>query len=211
MFILYGRPGSASAAVEAVLAEVEAPHEVVHVPRNDEAKIAAAGHRDVPAVEVPTLEFPDGSRMAKCAAILLHLADLYAAHGLAPALRAAERPRYTEWMINLAAKFHSADLRLFQPLRFARNADMAAAVEDQARAEIATRFARLAAALGDGPFLLGEKLSAADIYAAMLIGWAPDVEALLKAQPALARLYNGVASRPAIAPVWHRNGMIAAR
>lgn len=211
MFILYGRPGSASAAVEALLAEVEAPHEVVHVPRTDEARIAASGHRNVPDVEIPTLEFPDGSRMAKCAAILLHLADLYAAHGLAPALRAADRPRYMEWMINLAAKIHSADLRLFQPLRFAGSADMAAAVEDQARAEIALRFGKLAAAVGEGPFLLGERLSAADIYAAMLIGWAPDVEALLKQHAPLARLYNGVAARPAIAPVWHRNGMIAAR
>lgn len=211
MFILYGRPGSASAAVEALLAELEAPFELVHVPRTDEARIAASGHRDVPDVEVPTLEFPDGGRMAKCGAILLHLADLYAVRGLAPALRAPERPRYMEWMVNLAAKIHSADLRLFQPLRFAATAELAAAVEDQARAEINLRFARLSAAVGEGPFLLGERLSAADIYAAMLIGWAPEVEALLRAQPPLARLYNGVASRPAIAEIWHRNGMIPAR
>ena len=61
--------------------------------------------------------------------------------------------------------------------------------------------------MGSGPFILGSKMSAADIYAAMLIGWSDDFAGLAKAKPKLKALYDQVKSHPKIAPVWARNEM----
>jgi glutathione S-transferase/GST-like protein len=50
-------------------------------------------------------------------------------------------------------------------------------------------------------------MSAVDIYAAMLVTWAPDVAALFARHPNLKIMHDRVAARPAIAAVWARNGM----
>ena len=44
-------------------------------------------------------------------------------------------------------------------------------------------FAIYADALGEGPFMLGERMSAVDIYAAMLCSWAPDMGGAVRRAP----------------------------
>ena len=66
-------------------------------------------------------------------------------------------------------------------------------------------FAIYAEALGANTFLLG-KLTALDIYAAMLCSWAPDVPALFAAHPNLKAHVRGGDKRPAVKTVWERNG-----
>jgi glutathione S-transferase len=64
-----------------------------------------------------------------------------------------------------------------------------------------------AEALGEHPFILGRRMSAVDIYAAMLCSWAPDMKALFAAHPSLARAYDAVIANPKIKAVWERNGV----
>ena len=64
-----------------------------------------------------------------------------------------------------------------------------------------------AQALGEGPFILGPSMSAVDIYAAMLLSWAPDVTQLFARHGNIKKLYDLVAARPKIAKVWARNEM----
>jgi glutathione S-transferase len=49
-------------------------------------------------------------------------------------------------------------------------------------------------------------MCAADIYAAMLCSWAPDVPALFAAHPVLMRMYDRVLMNDAVREVWERNG-----
>jgi glutathione S-transferase len=64
-----------------------------------------------------------------------------------------------------------------------------------------------AAALGDKPFILGDRMSAADIYAAMFATWNLDVPAFFAKHPNVKRMYDAVVARPAIGRVWARNEM----
>ena len=62
-------------------------------------------------------------------------------------------------------------------------------------------------ALGDKPFILGETMSAVDIYAALLSTWNPNPEAFFARHPNVKKMYDRVSARPAIARVWARHGM----
>ena len=66
--------------------------------------------------------------------------------------------------------------------------------------------------LGAGPIPTQDALSVVDdprtdIYAAMLVSWAPDVPQLFARHANIKRLYDLVAARPLIAKVWVRNEM----
>jgi glutathione S-transferase len=203
MFTLYARPGSGSAAVEALLCEVGAEFQIVDVPRGD----ASVEYLKInPRGEVPTLRLLDDSLMTESAAMMIYLADLFHDAGLAPALKSPQRADYLRWMLYFAAPVYMADLRFFYPERYGADA---VSVKAMAAQHMDRDFAIFAEALGHKRFILGEVFSAVDIYAAMLLSWAPDMNALFKRYPNIKAHYHAVASRPKIAPVWQRNEMPA--
>ena len=65
----------------------------------------------------------------------------------------------------------------------------------------------LEAELGDKPFLLGDRLSAIDIYAVMLAAWNKDSREFLEKRPKLRALHDRVRARPKLAAIFKRNGM----
>jgi glutathione S-transferase/GST-like protein len=64
-----------------------------------------------------------------------------------------------------------------------------------------------AKALGSKPFMLGERMSTVDIYAAMLATWNLDVPGFFAKHRSIKRMYDAVVARPVIAKVWARNEM----
>jgi len=156
---------------------------------------------------VPTLILPDDSTMTESAAILILLADLYPAAGLAPPMDDPLRPRYLRWMVYLATTVYMSDLRYYHPHKYTVDGAGAGEIKSRAAEALAKEFAVYADALGQGPFILGDAVSATDIYAAMLVTWIPDVTALLVRHPNLEAMCKAVAAVPAVARVWQRNGM----
>ena len=127
---------------------------------------------------------------------------------LAPPAGAADRARFLRWLVYLASALYGSDLRLFYPHRYTTDAAGAEGIKARAAETMMQEFAIYAEALGEGPFMLG-RLSALDIYAAMLCSWAPDVAALFAAHPNLRRMYDAVLENEAVARVWERNGVPA--
>jgi glutathione S-transferase/GST-like protein len=205
MYKLLARPGSGSTAIEAMLAELGVPHEVIIVKRDAQNRLPEMVTRLNPMAQVPTLVLPSGEVLTESAAMMIYLADMHAEKGLAPGLQDALRPRYLRWMIFLSAAVYDSDLRMYYPQRYSTEAAAAPGIKEKAIADITREFAILAEALGEGPYFLGGRFSALDIYAAMLITWAPDLDAQWAAHPNLKALHDRVARRPAIAPVWARN------
>jgi glutathione S-transferase len=72
---------------------------------------------------------------------------------------------------------------------------------------MAREWAIYAEALSDKPFILGDKMCAADIYAAMLATWNFDVPAFFKKHPNVRAMYDRVTAHPGIARAWGRNEM----
>jgi glutathione S-transferase len=207
MFKLYARPGAGSAAVEALLAECGAAFEIIDVLRDPDGTVPKSFQQINPRAEVPTLVLPDNSIMTESAAMMIYLADLYPVAGLAPAVTSPARSRYLRWMLYFATAVYAADLRMYYPARYSMDNAHAAGIKAKAIADMARDYEIFAEALGEGPFILGDKLSAADIYAAMLFSWAPDVPQLFARHANIKRLYNLVAARPLIATIWARNEM----
>lgn len=205
MYTLYMRSGSGSAAVEAVLAECGADYQLVDVPRSGH------GFEDYlsvnPRGEVPSLRLPSDSLMTESAAMLIYLADLYPQSRLAPGLDSPLRPIYLRWMLYFASAVYMADLRYFYPVRHSVEPDAEAGIKAKAEIDLNRDFDIFANALGHGPYILQEVFSAVDIYATMLVSWAPDIKALFARHPNIQRHYALVAARPKITPLWKSNGM----
>jgi glutathione S-transferase len=206
MYRLYARNTAGSMAPEALLAVCGADYEVTVVERQADGSFPPAFHKINPKAEVPTLVLPDGSIMTESAAMMIHLAEMHPKAGMSPAVGTPERARFLRWQVFLAAQVYQSDLRLFYPERFTMNPSEAAGIKARAEEMMMKEFAIYAEALGQGPFLLGERMSAVDIYGAMLCSWAPDVAALFAAHPVLKRMYDGVLANDAVRKVWERNG-----
>jgi glutathione S-transferase len=206
-FKLFGRPGSGSGACEAILALSGLPHEIIDLERWEQGGAPADFLAISPLGQVPALVLPNGSAMTESAAICLYLADLAPETKLAPLPSHPHRARYLRWMVYLAANNYMTALRFYYPDRHTTAQDGADGVKQAATKRANVEWTVFASAIGKGPYLLGENISAADIYGAMLISWNSDLKALFKSLPVLSRLYAAVAGHPKIAPVWHRHEM----
>lgn len=206
MYTLYARNQAGSMAVEALLAACGADYKVIVLNRKPDGSFEDFFHAINPKAEVPTLILPDGSVMTESAAMMIHIAEQFPAAGLAPMPGEAGRAAFLRWQVYLAAALYGSDLRLFYPQRFTTDPAGAEGVKARAAEMMMQEFAIYARALGDRTFMLG-RLSAVDIYAAMLCTWAPDMEALFAAHPNLRRMYDAVLANDAVKAVWTRNEM----
>lgn len=206
MYTLYARNGAGSVAVEALLAACGADYKVIVLNRKPDGAFEDFFLAINPKAEVPTLVLPDGSVMTESAAMMIHIAEQFPKAGLAPMPGEAGRAQFLRWQVYLAAALYGSDLRLFYPQRYTTDAAGAEGVKARAAETMMHEFGIFADALGDRTFMLG-KLSAVDIYAAMLCTWAPDMEALFAARPNLRRMYDAVLENNAVRKVWARNEM----
>jgi glutathione S-transferase len=208
MYKLYARRGAGSAAVEALLVLLGVSFDIVDVPRTETGAAPAWYLALNPRGEIPALQLPDGTVMTESAAMMIYLADAHGAAGLAPGLQTAERAQYLRWLVYMAAAPYASDLRLFYPERFSTDPSGAAAIKAKASLDLARDFEVFANEMGQGPFVLGDKMSAADLYVAMLLTWSDDVETLFAKHGKLKRLYDAVMGNAAVRKVWDRNGMM---
>ena len=207
MYTLYARPGSGSFAVEAALAEAGQRCKLIHVERDAKGHFPASFVKINPMEQVPTLLLPDRTVMTESAAIMMYLADRHPKSGLAPALRSAQRATWLRWLTFMSATIYSSALRLYYSERYTADPGGAISVKAAAVKSLDREWSVLAKALGKGPWLLGRKFSAADIYTAMLATWNPDQPDFFKRHPNVRALCDRVKARPKIAPIWAANGM----
>lgn len=199
---LYGRPGSGSGVCEAILALTGAGVEIIDLGRWPEGEPPAELVAINALGQIPVLVFPDGTAMTESAAISIYLADMFPKAGLAPQSD-AERAAYLRWMIFMAANLYMTELRMFYPHRYGETESVLASAAERRLVE----WKVLADALGERDFLVGSHMTAADLYAAMLMSWAEDLDAFVHRFPNLGRLYRRVADVPAVNAVWARHGM----
>jgi glutathione S-transferase len=203
---LYGREGSGSSVCEAMLELSCLPYELVELEKwkgKAPAELLAVN----PLGQIPALILPDGSVITESAAILLYLADIAPAAKLAPVLTDANRSRYLRWMVYLAANNYMTGLRVYYPERYSTDANAAAGIKAAALARYVLEWSGFSQSLGNGPYILGSEMCAVDLYAAMLISWDLDMEALFKRHPNLNLLYEGVVSDRRLQPIWKRHGL----
>ena len=207
MYTLYGRKGSGSFVVEAMLAETDQRCKIVDAAPGADGKPHAALLKLNPLGQVPTMVLPDKTVMTESAAIVIYLGDRHAKAGLAPARKSKRRAAYLRWLTFMSANIYPSDLRLYYADRYSIDPNATDGIKAAAVAALDREWAILVKALGKGPWLLGKKFSAADIYAAMLSTWNPDLPAFYAKHPNVKSLCDAVRARPKITPIWTANAM----
>jgi glutathione S-transferase len=205
-YVLYYSPSTASSIVHWLLIELGVGHELrlVDLPGGEHKR--ADYLRLNPSGVVPTLLI-DGEPVFEAAAIVLQLADLHPQAALAPDIGTPERARYYQWTLHLANSLQPAFRMWFYPAEGAGEAS-AEATRAHARTRIEAVWDRLDAALAQrGPYLLGERISALDFYATILMRWSRNMPKPATEWPQLAALAVRMKARPSFKTLYEREGL----
>ena len=176
MITLYWCPKTRASRALWLLEELGEPFDVVKIdlkdrdaPRPDEFE-AISPMGKVPAVSV------DGQGLAESAAIALYLADRFPGRGLAPPVDDPDRPQYLYWTLFTPAVIEPAMAEKFNGWEVSRGTS--------GWGNFDAMIETLTAGLQAGPWLLGERFSAADtlvgssVYFMRLFGILPDSSVL---------------------------------
>ncbi|MDH7451572.1 glutathione S-transferase family protein [Luteimonas composti] len=204
--ILYGSPSTASLVVHWLLIELGIAHDLrmLDFDRREQKAPDYLGLN--PQGRVPTLVI-DGQVLTESAAIAMHLADLHPEAGLAPAVGTPERAAWYRWMLFCAYTLMPAYRRWFYPHEPAGE-DQIAQVQARALAEIEAAWEQVDAHLAhNGPYLLGDRRSAADFVLTMLMRWSRNMPRPSDSWPALAEHARRMKALPSFAEVYRREGL----
>lgn len=163
----YYNPMSRAAIVRWMLEEVGADYEIVPIDfeagENRKPTFLAIN----PMGKLPTIVLPDGTVVTEVPAIIAWLADAYPDAGLAPEPGSAERGTYYRWLFFGGACFEPAltDTMMRKDAPPLPKSSIGWGSYDDV-------IDTLEIAIGDGPYLLGERLSAADVYIGAELFWA---------------------------------------
>jgi GST-like protein len=202
---LYGRPGWGSALVEAQLAWYGLPFEFEPVDDLFKSPDARTKLEKVnPLAQVPTLVMPDGSVMSESAAITLLLADTTAKDSLVPGPQAKERAKFLRWLVFVVANIYPTFTYADDPARFVS----VNAARDPFRAATdayAQRLWKQVDRQAGGPWFLGERFSALDIYIGVMTRWRPKRGWFEIETPHLFGIARRADRVPELTEVWKRN------
>ena len=185
MLTLFHAPRSRSTRIVWLLEELGADYDIryVSIRYRDNSGAGPDPANIHPDKKVPAL-LHDGTLVSESTAVALYLTDLLPAAGLAPAVDHADRGRYLTWMIWTDTEF--------APAMFAQMSGVGSSPLAQANHQAAV--GRLTDALARGPYLLGDRFSAADVMVGASIrffrGQLPD-------SPAIDAYLERISSRPA--------------
>ena len=205
MYKLYSRPGWGSTLVETQLAWYGLPYQTEDV--DDLFKSAAARETLQPVnplAQVPTLILPDGQIMTESAAITLHLADVTGRTELVPAPGESVRPGFLRWLVFLVANIYPTFTYADDPARFVS----VSTARDPFRAATdayAQRLWKQVDSQAGGPWFLGERFSALDIYIGVMTRWRPKRGWFEIETPHLFSIARRADRVPELAEVWKRN------
>ena len=202
---LYGRAGWGSVLAEAQLVWYRIPFEFETVGDlfSDDAARRALEQIN-PLAQIPTLVLPDGSVMTESAAITLWLADEAGSADLVPEPHAPERARFLRWLIFITSNIYPTYTYADDPARFVPEASAQGGFADRVN-QYAKKLYLMLDGAASGPWFLGDRFSALDIYACALSRWRPGRPWFEQNAPRLVAIANAVQALPELSEVWARN------
>ena len=199
-YTLYNRPGSGGFVVEAALTLADAPFELIELDSKAGTPLSGSFRETNPWGQLPTLILPDGTIMTETSAILVHLSLCFPDKRLAPLPGTPAHAAFLRWMTFANVNLYEAVLRRGYPFRFTDDPAGYDALRSAAIRRMGEALAVIEAHV-EGPFLLGEEMTVADVYIAMFLVWhRGDLEAAR-----LARIAEAVRGHPVVGPIWRRH------
>lgn len=186
--VFFHNPHSRAAMTRALLEELGAEYElcVIDFRRNEQL---SEDYRAInPMGKVPAIRH-DGVVVTETIAIYIYLADLYREAGLAPSLDDPRRGAYLRWLVFYAACFEPAIADR------AMKRDPGPRVQSP-YGDFDSVLNTITAALTPGPWLLGERFSAADVLWGNALRWVTSF-GMVEATPSIKQYVERVMARPA--------------
>jgi glutathione S-transferase len=209
MYKLYNVKRWGSMGPHFVLEELGVPYQNVWL--TPEQVRAPDYQRISPLGLIPALGLADGRVVTESMAIVTFLTDAHADKGLAPKPGTADHAVYLSALAYLASNLYpminvATDSGAFSNL----GAEATEALKQRAIEHCDRLFDVIETKLEtEGPFLLGEKFSAADLYLFMLSVWALPSEARLHARcPAIAAIGAHIRNRPKLKAALETHGVL---
>ncbi|WP_068875957.1 glutathione S-transferase family protein [Phenylobacterium sp. CCH9-H3] len=205
-YILYSAAGSGGVAVEAALALIGAPHEVVEAPtydpdqRADGDRVLAAN----PLRQVPALLTPGGEALTESAAILTWLAEQHPQAGLAPAAGDPTRGAFLRWMAFVSSAIYAHYWLKDDPSRLVSDPALHADVDRRIQDRISDCWAVMEAGLAPGRYLLGDRLTVLDLYVTVVSRFRPRRQRFYAAAPRMGEVVRRLDADPRLADLWAR-------
>lgn len=202
MYTLYWSPNSASLAPHCCLEEAGASYALKKIDQGAGEHRSAEYLKLNPAGKIPTLAIDNNFIMTESAAMCMLIADRYPAAKLAPEAKDLERGHFYMWLTHLTNTLQPAILRFYYADRHTSAADGTKAVIEKAQEEVAILWQRIEDHLkAKGPYLLGDRFSAADLFCTMLSTWQDPCPNTYDRFPHVKKLAGLVSARPAVAKI----------
>lgn len=187
---LYTNPMSRGRIARWMLEEIGQPYET-HFLRYGEEMNAPAYTAINPMAKVPAVVH-NGTVITECAAICVYLAEVFPQVGLAPT--DAERAKYYRALFFAAGPVEQAVTN--RTMGWSNDDPMKTGMLGYGTYERA--IAGLETLLGDGPYICGDRFTAADVYVGSAIGWGLDFGTVPE-RPAFRAYRNHLYAREAYA------------
>jgi glutathione S-transferase len=190
---LFHSPQSRSVGALTLLEELDAPYSlyVLNMKAGEQRKPAYLAIN--PMGKVPAIKHGD-ALITEQVAVFLYLADLFAEAGLAPAIGDPLRGPYLRWMAFYAGCYEPA--MIDKALKREPGPTAMSTYGDWD-----TMLGAVIAQLSKGPYLLGERFSAADVLWGGGLGWGRMFGIVPSDEPTIAAYVERVTSRPAFLKV----------
>jgi glutathione S-transferase len=198
---LYHSPNTRSTGALILLEELGAPYDL-HVLNMKAGEQRQPAYLAVnPMGKVPALKHGEAI-VTEQVAVYLYLADLFPEAGLAPPIGDPLRGPYLRWMAFYAASFEPAVVD-----RFRKNDTGPQAMSPYG--DYDTMLATLTAQLRKGPYLLGDRFTAADVLWGTALGWTTMFK-LVPELPEIISYVQRIGARPAAGRVRSKDAELAA-
>ncbi len=201
---LIGSRGCGSVIVEMALELARLPYAATMIPY-----LQPGPERDRlislnPLGQVPTLLLPDGQVMTESAAMILHIADRAPEAGLAPAANDRLRPKFLNLLVVLVGAIYPTFTYGDTPSDWTEPgapSDLLRERLDRRRTDLWRHLEQGA----PGPFMLGSRFSALDLYLCAMTRWRPRRDWFAAQTPKLLAAADATAAMPELAGIIDRN------
>jgi GST-like protein len=202
--VLLGCKGCGNAVVEAAFAFAGVPLVVEEVDYSTGSPTRQRLLDANPLGQVPSLVLEDGSVLTESLAILHHLDTIEPGSGLIPERGDATRSAFYRWAVFIVAALYPTWTYGDEPAKWVEDTQGAKQLRESTDRHRLVLWKQVEEA-AQAPWFLGERMSAIDLYIAVMVNWRPGRKWFAANTPKLDAIAKAAAANPKVAAVLGRN------
>ena len=202
--LLLGSKGCGNAIVESALALSGLPYGYEEVDYSAGSPTRARLLEVNPLGQVPALVLPDGEVMTESLAMIHYVNDAAPKAGLILAKGDAQRFTFYRWAVFLVAAVYPTYTYGDEPAKWVEDTQGSKQLRESTDRHREALWRQIEETV-QGPWFLGERMSALDLYVAVMTRWRPGRKWFVANTPKVVAIAEKAAALPAVAPVLKKN------